>query len=108
MLYNYCPKCGSLRLEKDSSSGNFKCKNCEYFGEAKRDSIDKINSFKKVLNSKNNSQNNRFNNSSYLGKNAGLNRNKDSNLDNIEEDISLKEKLSSKFSSKKSGDWELL
>jgi hypothetical protein len=94
MLYKYCPDCASISLQRKSSS-EYKCLNCNYIGEVKEDSIDKINTLRKVLKANNNSDTE----SSYLKKDF-------TNL-NLKENISLKEKLNNKLT-KKSSDWELL
>ncbi len=53
MLYKYCPNCGSLRVSSINGGQEHKCNTCDYQGEMKEDSIDKINDFRKVVQSKN-------------------------------------------------------
>lgn len=47
VLYKYCPKCYSLNIGMDQSSGGHKCRQCGYSGPVSQDSIDKINIMKK-------------------------------------------------------------
>ena len=93
MLYKYCPDCASISLQRKSSL-EYKCLNCNYVGEVKEDSIDKINMLRKALKANNNSN---IDDCSYLKK----------DFTNLKENIPLKEKLNNKLT-KKSPDWELL
>ncbi|MFA5746240.1 MAG: hypothetical protein WCX82_00090 [archaeon] len=47
VLYKYCPKCYSLNIAMDQSTGGHKCRQCGYSGMMNQDSIDKINIMKK-------------------------------------------------------------
>ena len=48
VLYKYCPACYSLNIRLDAASGNYKCSMCGRSGDAKSDSIDRINEMKKT------------------------------------------------------------
>lgn len=47
VLYKYCPKCYSLNVGMDQSTGGHKCRQCGYSGPVNQDSIDRINVMKK-------------------------------------------------------------
>jgi DNA-directed RNA polymerase subunit M/transcription elongation factor TFIIS len=94
MLYKYCPDCASLDLQKITNSKDYKCLNCNYIGEIKEDTIDKINVFRKIIKSDNQKEIN----NSYFKKDF-------ENQSNTY--VPLKEKLNNKLT-KKSSDWELL
>jgi hypothetical protein len=89
MLYKYCPNCASLRITPVNGGVEHKCCLCDYQGEMKEDTIDKINDFKKILDAKTNEDNY----STYP-------------LRDMTEKPNIKDKI--KKISKQSGDWELL
>ena len=99
MLYKYCPNCYSLNIKFDSNKNIHICLSCNYQGEIKKDSIDKINSYRKQkLSSENNNQNN--------NQNTGLNNKQQEANKNTQETI--ENKVKQKFNTIKNDDWELL
>lgn len=57
MLHKYCPNCASLRINPLNDGAEYKCGCCDYQGEVKEDSIEKINDIKKILQNNNNENN---------------------------------------------------
>ena len=92
MLYKYCPKCFSINIKFDSNINEHICNTCGYKGEIKKDSIDKINLYKKQ------------------GTTIDMNFKESKTEINPKENlVSIKEKIKSKFGEKiKNSDWELV
>jgi uncharacterized Zn finger protein (UPF0148 family) len=91
MLHKYCPKCASLRLSHINGTLEYKCGSCDFVGEVKEDSIEKINTLRKIL-----QNNNSENNYTEIITNQKIDGNKPD----------LKEKI--KHMSTSSKDWELV
>ncbi len=92
MLHKYCPSCASLRVTPLNGGREHKCGYCDYQGEVKEDSIEKINDIKKIIQNKSSESDY----STYP-----LNNN------DIQEKPDLKDKIK-RISEKSSKDWELL
>lgn len=108
MLYKYCPSCFSLNVKLMSGS-QYKCTCCNYEGEVKSDSIEKINNLKKEHKM---TTNQKLLNSMNSSKPCGIIARANAKANGYRElhgndQTPVKEKMESKFG-KGGSDWELV
>jgi hypothetical protein len=95
MLYKYCSNCFSIDVKYLPAEKKYHCLKCNFKGDFKEDSIDKINNYKKQ-------------GSTVIQRDTFIEAKKEVISSNEEFD-SIDDKIKSKFGEKsKNSDWELL